>query len=341
MARLYKLGPAWYLDWHERGQRFRRSLGAVDRQTAEAIQAEKEAELHGLITPTRGVTVNHVVGVYLQWYEKARPTTYRRAKSALAKFTGAFGALAAEGLDADKVEVWEVNCAARGSAHKAVKLAKAAFRRAVRTKLIKLNPMDAVQATEPPVSRAPGYYRPKQLETLYKAARGPLWRFMANTGVRRGEMAKARRSDVRGTALYVESVPTGRTKSGKWRAVPLNPAARKALESLGRDRLVDAHPDTLSDWFREDARGMPGTLHWLRHTFCTALVQSGVSLYVVQKLAGHSSITVTEKYAHHAPMQGVEAVEKIAEWHSSRHSSKPRKPRKSAPHKARPRSSAG
>lgn len=321
MARIYPRGKSLYLDWKEGDERFRRSLGQVDRHTAEAVQAEKEAELHGLITPTRGVTVAHVIGVYLKWYEKARPTTYRRALSALHKFTTAFGPLAAEGLDADKVEVWEVNCAARGSAHKALKLAKAAFRRAVRTKLIKINPMDAVQATAPPTSRAPDYYRPEQLDRLYKATRGPVWRFMANTGIRRGEMAKARRDDVKGAVLYVESLPSGRTKSGKWRAVPLNGAARDALRSLGEDRLVEAHPDTLSDWFREDAAqaGLPGTLHWLRHTFCTALVQSGESLYVVQKLAGHSSVTVTEQYAHHAPMQGVAAVERLAHWHKARH----------------------
>jgi integrase len=38
--------------------------------------------------------------------------------------------------------------------------------------------------------------------------------------------------------------------------------------------------------------------HALRHTCATRLVQSGVSLYVVQKILGHSSIQVTERYAH-------------------------------------------
>lgn len=38
--------------------------------------------------------------------------------------------------------------------------------------------------------------------------------------------------------------------------------------------------------------------HSLRHTCATRLVQACVSLYVVQKILGHSSIQVTEKYAH-------------------------------------------
>lgn len=335
MAKLYKRGPCYYLDWSEGGERFRRSLGKIDRKAAQAIQGEKEAELQGLITPTRGVTVGQVIASYLAWYQQARPTTFNRASSTFKPFLLRFGHHSAEGISPNAVEMWEVGQQARGSAHKAVKLAKAAFRRAMRSELLRSNPMDRVQATEPPISRAPDYYRPAQLDALYKLKRGPLWQFMVNTGLRRGEMAKARRSDVRDGQIIVESTTEGRTKSGKWRAVPLNRDALSALARLGEDRLADCHPDTLGDWFAEDrdACGLPGSLHWTRHTFCTALVQQGVSLYDVQRLAGHSSIKVTEQYARHAPGHGVEAVRSLTQWHSSRHS-KPRKPK-------RPRSSVG
>lgn len=39
-------------------------------------------------------------------------------------------------------------------------------------------------------------------------------------------------------------------------------------------------------------------IHALRHTCASRLVQRGVSLYAVQKILGHSSIQVTERYAH-------------------------------------------
>ncbi len=54
--------------------------------------------------------------------------------------------------------------------------------------------------------------------------------------------------------------------------------------------------------------------HDLRHTFATRLVQKGVDLYKVAKLLGHSSVTVTERYAHHCPESlrtGVEILENI------------------------------
>jgi len=41
--------------------------------------------------------------------------------------------------------------------------------------------------------------------------------------------------------------------------------------------------------------------HTLCHTYASWLVQNGVDLYTVQKLMGHSTIAMTEKYAHLAP----------------------------------------
>ena len=39
------------------------------------------------------------------------------------------------------------------------------------------------------------------------------------------------------------------------------------------------------------------TAHSLRHTFASRLVQGGLSLYAVSKLLGHSSETMTKRYA--------------------------------------------
>lgn len=317
VASIYPRGPCFYLRWRENDHPYRRSLGKITRAEAEAIQAQKEAELRGVSTPQSGTTCGVLLDGYLVWYKKARPTTYKRAVSALKPFKKSFGGVPAEGLNPRQVEMWEVSAEARAHAHKALVLTKAAYRRAMRLGEIQKNPMERVKMTAPPVSRAPDYFKPPQLGLLGAAPRGALWTFMAHTGIRRGEMIKARRDDVRDGLIYIESVITGRTKSGKWRSVPLNKEALKALESLGDDRLVTCeHPDTLSDWFDEDAAevGVKGTLHWLRHTFCTALVQSGVSLNDVKILAGHSSITVTEKYAHHAPTQGKRAVDLLGAW---------------------------
>lgn len=316
MATIYKRGSVYYCNWREDGVQVRRSLGAIDRKAAEAFRAEKEAELRGLITPTRGLTVGAVLDEYMGWYRLARPTTYRRAVSALKRFRMAYDNLAAESLPQHAVEVWAEQQPARGQTEKALKLATAAFRRAIKHRRLAVNPLQGVSVPKSLTSKAPPWFRREQLRALARTPRGALWIFMVATGVRRAEMAKAVREDVRDGLLVVESSAQGRTKSGKWRAVPLNSYALRALRSLGPGPLAEVTPDTLSKWFREDARsvGVKGRLHDLRHTFCTILAQQGVSLHQVKALAGHSSITITEKYAHHCPDLARPAVATMASW---------------------------
>lgn len=342
MATLYKRGTRYYLNWSQEGVQYRRSLGPIERKAAERLQAEKEAELHGFLTPSRGVTIEAVLEDYLDWYEQARPATFKRAKSALKPLRAALGHQAAEGTQPRAIEAWAVG-RPPASTEKALKLARAAFRRAIAQRVLARSPMEGVSIAKSLTSRAPASYLPKQLDALYKTPRGQLWAFMVATGVRRSEMVKAVRQDVRNGLLVIESTAKGRTKSGKWRAVPLNRQAKDALPSLGEDRLVDCHPDTLGDWFKTDAAaaGLPGSLHWLRHTFCTALVQSGVSLHEVKRLAGHSSITVTEQYAHHAPGFGAAAVATMDGWMKAGGGEIAQKKHSPSAKTRRPRSSAG
>lgn len=52
--------------------------------------------------------------------------------------------------------------------------------------------------------------------------------------------------------------------------------------------------------------------HALRHTCASRMVRRGVDLYIVKEILGHSSITVTERYAHlnvDRLRKGIEALE--------------------------------
>jgi integrase len=49
--------------------------------------------------------------------------------------------------------------------------------------------------------------------------------------------------------------------------------------------------------------------HDLRHTFVSKLVMAGVDLYTIKELMGHSTIQMTERYAHLGPEHKAKAVE--------------------------------
>lgn len=61
--------------------------------------------------------------------------------------------------------------------------------------------------------------------------------------------------------------------------------------------------DFLTSYYPKIAQKAGGRsfLHKLRHTYVSQLVQNGVGLYEVSKLLGHSSIQMTEIYAHLVP----------------------------------------
>ena len=50
-------------------------------------------------------------------------------------------------------------------------------------------------------------------------------------------------------------------------------------------------------------------IHSLRHTMLSRLGESGVDAFTIMRIAGHSSITVSQRYVHPSP----EAVERAFE----------------------------
>lgn len=124
----------------------------------------------------------------------------------------------------------------------------------------------------------------------------------AYTGIRRGHLLRLTHHDVQGKFLRLD-------RSSKTRAlqlVPLHPKVQAIAEGLplgiGDRQLREAW--TLA---REET-GIDCRWHDLRHTCASWMVQAGVPIYTVAQMLGHSSTAVTQRYAHLAPQNLVDAV---------------------------------
>lgn len=141
---------------------------------------------------------------------------------------------------------------------------------------------------------------------------------LTDVGCRLSELTKCRPQDVHDDgAIFTDRKAGGRIK------VPLTARARENLSELHRDdwwlswtRNIHARDKlardkalrNLKDWlvhrFTEitDAAKLPDiTLHVLRHTTASRLVQAGFDLLKVRDWLGHKDIKQTQRYAHLAP----------------------------------------
>jgi integrase len=127
------------------------------------------------------------------------------------------------------------------------------------------------------------------------------------TGARRNEVTHAKWAFINWQQRTLR-VPL--SKSGKERFISLNDGAIALLSSV-EPQLDNPYvfpspitgkpsPSLHFPWVRiRDRAGLKDMrLHDLRHSFASFLVNSGVPLYTVQGLLGHTQIRTTQRYAH-------------------------------------------
>jgi integrase/recombinase XerC/integrase/recombinase XerD len=107
-------------------------------------------------------------------------------------------------------------------------------------------------------------------------------------------------------------------KGAKERIVPVisKDLAKELLElskQKGRSSLFKVSAGTLKDYAYKvkKASGVNFHCHRLRHTLATKLLSKGISIDVVQKVLGHTSINTTRRYAETLPERIKELAVKV------------------------------
>ena len=145
--------------------------------------------------------------------------------------------------------------------------------------------------------------------------------FLFATGSRMGEARALKLQDC-DLNRQIAYLPT--SKSGRERLIPLNQFAleliRLQLQRHGTTGLLFRGQDCVSQiseprryWYRvcNDCGLSEVRIHDARHTVATSLLNKGCSLDVLQKVLGHSSPRMTERYARYHDKTLVKAVDAL------------------------------
>ncbi|GAB1409271.1 site-specific integrase [Desulfovibrionales bacterium] len=148
-------------------------------------------------------------------------------------------------------------------------------------------------------------------------------RFLLLTGARRGEVLGLVWSELDMVNAFW-TLPMERNKSKKTKTIPLSSDAMSLLRKYAGNgsEYVFPNPETgkpfrhffkIWERIRKEA-GLPDMrIHDLRHVHASILINSGRSLYEVQKLLGHTQISTTQRYAHLTQDTLREAAEKVGQ----------------------------
>ncbi len=335
---LVKRNRVWWMSFMFQGRQVRRSTGTTDKRLAESILCKVKVQIaEGRFFERREEeerTFREMMDRYVE--ERAlrkAPKSYGRDRSALNHLLPVFGNLVLAEITPKLLAAYKTQRrteqAAPATVNKELQLVRHAFNVAMREwEWCRENPMHRV-SLEQVRNEVDRWLTANEEERLFAAS--SLWlqeiiRFALNTGMRQGEILNLQWQDVdftRGTLMVMKS------KNGTRRTIPLNSTAYELLAAKQAAPRTSQGPvfktplgNTLQVRFlvREfcearDRAGIPDfRFHDMRHTFATRLVQRGIDLYKVQRLLGHKTGTMTQRYAHHSPeslRDGVNVLDEV------------------------------
>lgn len=219
-----------------------------------------------------------------------------------------------------------------GTVNRALRSLQSFFKWAVKENLIRQNPAAGIKPVAE-VKNAPKALDKKEQQALMRAVSRAekdrdiaMVTLLVHTGLRVSEACSLTVDDVvigeRSGHLVVRA-----GKGNKYREVPLNITARKALKNWLDTRektseylfpgqngrhLAPRSVEYLLARYAYDARLENVSPHVLRHTFCKALVDAGESLDRVAAIAGHANINTTIKYTQPTNKDLQASVDKLS-----------------------------
>lgn len=209
---------------------------------------------------------------------------------------------------------------------------KAAFNKAVVWNYIEENPFNKIKTPKVPKS-FPVFISESELIEILNNTELQLMKDIFTTafytGMRLGELLNMKWNwiDFTQNIITIKNSSEFNSKNKRERIIPIHPKVQTILQNhfqLGRfpnslvfyrHEGIKLNEDFVSKQFKEAVRAAKLNdkihFHSLRHSFASALVQRGISLYAVKELLGHGNIKTTQIYSHLQKDNLMEAVNSI------------------------------
>jgi len=239
MARLYKRGNIWYLDYFDKtGKRHRESTETGNRQKAEAIRLQRETDLRdgkfGIERPEK-LTFEEFKEEFLEFCKDKKLNTYKYYTYMLLPLGKYFADTLLEDITPHRIEQYKARRLQEKVSKTTVKRELSAlsyfFKQAVLWKKAAVNPMGEVEKPDEPKGRF-RYGTLDEIERLLAQCKIPYLKMIVeialHTGMRKGEilgLMKERVDLVNNLFCVDESMSSGTRgtpKSGKFREIPIN-----------------------------------------------------------------------------------------------------------------------
>lgn len=305
-----------YID--DNGIRHRESTGVADKAKATEFFYKRKTEIaEGKFLDKKKdkkIKFEVMADYYLENYSKVENRAWKKSDwvylRGLKKF---FSGLYLSQIDKDLIARFKAQKKneglQNGGINRIVACLRSLFNRAIEWEMYdKANPLQGIKKLQEPSGRT-RYLETEDLRKLIENCEDSLKPYViiaVNTGLRLSEQLSLQWQHF---DFKNEVISVYRTKSGKKRVLPMNEDIKRVLNDIPRqpdspyvfcNKNGKSHVHVGRSFERAKKRMGLQDFHWhdLRHTTASHLAMSGVDLYTIKDLLGHSTITMTERYAH-------------------------------------------
>ena len=305
---VYKRGSVWYYDIKVGGKRIKRATTASDKNGAEVeavLAARKQLENPNGDT---GMTLKSaIMRCYREEWQDNKDGL--RTVNRTLKIVDILGDIPLKKIDEIAINRLGIALTGKGLTQATLNRYRSHIRRLLNVAHRKWREIDRVpyiQNTKE-VPKRFKVYSPAE-EKLILSMPHPefvdLSVILFDTGLRLGEALRLTKGEVDFTTNLI-TVWSDATKGEKTRSVPMTARVHALLEHRTLPFMFKDEHEVERIWKRfKQQQGITDggwVIHAMRHTFASRLVRKGIDLYTVKELLGHSTITVTERYAHRTP----------------------------------------